>query len=149
MNEEEKKKKHKVTIEGKPENAQEGEIVADPSAPNEIPATEHEQAPEEEATPPVVDTSPILAEIEKLWKENRFLEKKVEFISNTNWLIVIVLFVGFLILLFSLLTVFIESNNNASAIQVEFIKSVTTLQNDVNNLNDKLNQATSSANNSK
>ena len=137
----EEKKKIKDS-DKKPEEIQEGEIVDQPSENKEAPENPIDEAPEQESTKPVVDTAPLLAEIEKLWKENAFLEKKVEFISNTNWLIVVVLFVGFLVLLFSLLTVYIESNNTAAETQTEFIKSIEELKSNVDELNSKFSTLT-------
>lgn len=92
MDGKDKKKSRKKTDDEKPIDV---EIINPPEE------STNPEAPTPEAQAPITSTTQLLAEIEKLWKEINLLEKKSEFIHNTNWLMVIVLFVGFLALLFS------------------------------------------------
>lgn len=73
------------------------------------------------------DSIKLLGRIDDVENKINLLEKALDFIKGTNWFILIVLFVGFLALLFSLISASIQAFHTNTATQVELIRSVDHL----------------------
>mgnify|MGYP001620057318 CR=1 FL=1 len=102
-----------------------------PSAPKPIKTKE-----------PVVgtfDPSPLLARIDKLENGAKLTTDAVEFVKSTNWFILAVLFLGFVTILVSFISLIIQATNSSTATQIEFIKTIDELKYKI------VNEATQSA----
>lgn len=94
--------------------------------------TNIQEAPKKEETSGLnFDSIKILGKIDTIENKISLLEKSLDFLKNTNWFILIVLFVGFLALLFSLISASIQAFHTNTATQVELIRSVDHLNNAV------------------
>ncbi|MDD2496480.1 MAG: hypothetical protein PHE29_14985 [Tissierellia bacterium] len=100
----------------------------------ELPANEIAPKKEENAGL-VFDQLQFLERTDRLDSRINLLEKSTEFVRDTNRYILIVLFVGFLALLFSFISIIIQSFNSNSSTQIEFIKSVNKLDNTIEKIN--------------
>lgn len=106
-------------------------------------------APQEEETDQSVvtpfDPSPLLARIDTIERGQKILTDTVNFVKDTNFLLLVVLGLGFVALIFTLISGIIQANNSSTSAQIEFIKSVENLQNEVNNLKTNLPQPTATS----
>ncbi len=89
--------------------------------------------PKAEGTTPAIPTLPILTRLDAF-------EKSVSFVQDTNRYILIVLFVGFFALAVSAIGATIQAINSNTKTEIEFIKSVQDLKNEIDNLKNNLPQ---------
>lgn len=102
---------------------------------------------EESGTPPPpLPTAPIEADLKNLQEKHNLLEKSMDSVRHTNTFVLVVLMLGFITMFVAFIAMIIVSFNSSTTTQIEFIKSVEGLKNEVNNLNMKLYQATTSGN---
>lgn len=90
------------------------------------------------------DPTPLLARIDTLEKGQKLLDDTIKFVKETNFVLLVVLALGFIALIVSLISGVIIATNTDVKTQIEYIKSVETLRNEVENVNNKFFQATSS-----
>ncbi len=102
--------------------------------PNAKPKAEAEKAP------PGFNPTSLLSKIDELEKEAKWLKQGVDFVKGTNWFILAVLFMGFITLLASFLFGIIQSFQNNTNSQIEFIKSVDKLSSDLNKFSNDINR---------
>ena len=81
------------------------------------------------------DFDPVksLARTEKIEKDISHIQKGLDFVTSTNWFILIVLFIGFIALLVSLISGVVAAYHDSTASQIELTKSIDALQYQLNN----------------
>jgi len=85
---------------------------------------------------PVVETfdpSPLLARIDKLENGLKLITDAVEFVKNTNWFILAVLFLGFITLLVAFISLIIQATISSTATQIEFMRTIDELKYEIIN----------------
>jgi hypothetical protein len=87
----------------------------------------------EKDAPSTYDSANLLEKIEKLDQLTEFIQKRVDHVISTNSFIILVLFIGFIALLFSLIGVGISVFRSDYSSQTELIRSVDQLNNNINN----------------
>ncbi len=85
-----------------------------------------------------VPTTPILTRLDAVEKTLDFLEKGVNFVQDTNRYILIVLFAALIALILTAISGLIQATNSRRTTEIEFIKSVQDLKNEVNNFENNL-----------
>jgi hypothetical protein len=97
--------------------------------------------PESGRTPPMFDPSPLLARLDGLEEKHRLLRDTIGFVKDANWVLLIVLAMGFIALLVSLISGVIQAFNSNTNAQIEYLKSVQQLTNTVNKIESILNNS--------
>jgi hypothetical protein len=105
-----------------------------------MPRNKRQKAPAEADPQPIslessqqgqFDPTPLLARIDTLERGQKLLTDTISFVKDTNYVVLIVLALGFIALLTSFIAGIIQSFNNSSTTQQEFIKSVQELKNEI------------------
>ena len=94
------------------------------------------------------DASPLLARIDMLENGQKILNDTVAFVKDTNFLLLVVLGLGFVALIASFISGIIQATNSNTATQIEFIKTLEQVKHDVNDLrsSNRIPESTPSSN---
>jgi len=77
------------------------------------------------------DDTKLLSRIDTLEKSNKHLTKIVDFVQNTNSVVLLVLALGFVALLVTVIGSVVQTLNDKNATQIELIKSMESLKNEI------------------
>lgn len=107
------------------------------------------QAPQSEKETPTqpYDQVKLLGRIDTLESGQKLLNDTVKFVKDANYVVLIVLALGFIALLLSLISIIIQASNSTSSVQIEFIKSIEQLKHEVNDLNSLIGDRESTSSN--
>lgn len=89
------------------------------------------------AAKPVIETfdpSPLLARIDSLENGQKLLTDTVKFVKDANWVLLVVLALGFIALIASFISGIIQVTNSDTSAKIEFIKTIEQLRHDVSDL---------------
>ena len=109
----------------------------------DLTSTPTSSAKDKDVPPSTINILPRLDDAEK---KIGILEKTISFVQDTNRFILIIMFMGLVAIILSAILGIIQAYNANTTTQIEYIKSTEDLKNEVNNLNAKLDAATSSGN---